>query len=334
MNPLISVTEARNLGLAVLAAVNAPPAAAGEVIDSLLLAELDGIPSHGFSRLPFYADQALSGKIRTDTVPSITEPAPGVVLVDACNGFAFPAITAGLAKAIPKAGTMGVCSLGVKRSHHCGVLGHFVEKIALNGLLGLGFTNSPAAMAPWGGTKAVFGTNPIAFACPRPQDDPIVVDLSLSKVARGKVMLAKQRGDSIPPDWAFDREGKPTTDPAAALQGAMAPLGEAKGAALALMVEILSATLTGSNHASEAGSFFSAEGPPPGIGQFFLLISPQPFGSGFFTRLESLCAEIVEQDNVRLPGTRRRELRENRKREGIRLPDELLADLRRRAGSL
>ena len=333
MTMALPVKELRELGLAVFAAAGVSAENAEQVVEALVEAELEGIGSHGFSRIPAYADQALSGKVNGTAKPMVSRPKPSVVMVDACNGFAFPAINAGIQAAKEQAAAQGMCGLGITRSHHCGVLGQFVEKIAESGLIGIAFANSPAAMAPWGGSSACFGTNPIAFGCPRKDAPPLVIDLSLSKVARGKIMVAKQRGESIPEGWALDPQGKPTTDPAAALAGTMIPLGDAKGAALALMVEILAATLTGANHANEASSFFDATGPAPGVGQFFIVIDPQPFNAQFSQRLEVLCHSILDQGNTRLPGARRIEQRKKRLEEGVTLPDALLADLRKRAAS-
>ena len=130
----------------------------------------------------------------------------------------------------------GIAAASIFRSHHFGQAGYHAERLAGNGLVALVFGNSPKAIAPWGGSKGIFGTNPIAFAAPRTNNPPLLIDLSLSKVARGKVMVAQQRGESIPDDWALDENGQPTTDPGAALQGTMLPMGGAKGAALVLMV--------------------------------------------------------------------------------------------------
>jgi (2R)-3-sulfolactate dehydrogenase (NADP+) len=199
--------------------------------------------------------------------------------------------------------------------------------------MALGFSNSPAAIAPWGGNKGSFGTNPIAFACPRAGQPPLVIDLSLSTVARGKIMLAAQRGETIPDDWAQDAQGRPTTDPRAALAGTMQPLGGAKGAALALMVEILTASLTGANPAFRASSFFETEGPPPGVGQLFLVFDPRRFNPDFDHAVAELLAHVLDQDGTRLPGSLRLQCRERSRREGILLPATLLADLRRRVGS-
>uniref|UniRef100_UPI00351912D6 Ldh family oxidoreductase n=1 Tax=Cognatishimia sp. TaxID=2211648 RepID=UPI00351912D6 len=164
--------------------------------------------------------------------------------------------------------------------------------------------NTPKAMAPWGAKEAMFGTNPIAFAVPRTDDAPMVIDLSLSKVARGKVMHARKSGTSIPDDWAFDNEGNPTTDPEAALSGTMAPIGDAKGTALALMVEILAATLTGANRSTEMTSFFTADGPSTKAGQFLMALKPHD-ASGFAQRLEPLLSDIAALEGARLPGARR-----------------------------
>ena len=326
---LLDVKALRTLGMGVFRAVDAPEHVTACVTDALVLAELDGMPSHGFSRIPFYADQARSGKVAVKAEPMLTYPAPAVVRVDAAHNFAFPAIEAGLAQAMPRCREYGVSLLGVTRSHHCGVAGHFVERVAEQGLMALAFSNTPAAMAPWNGCKASFGTNPLAFGCPR-KPFPLVLDMSLSKVARGKIMNARQKGQSIPEGWALDAKGRPTTDAASALAGTMIPFGDAKGAALALMVEVLAATLNGAHHAFEASSFFEAEGPAPGIGQTFILLDPLRLNPSFPATLESLCAHILGQEGTRLPGERRMRLREENSKRGVELPDALYEELRRR----
>jgi (2R)-3-sulfolactate dehydrogenase (NADP+) len=194
-------------------------------------------------------------------------------------------------------------------------------------LVALFFANGPAAMAPWGGKTAVFGTNPIAFACPLPRREPIVVDLSLSKVARGNVMAAAKKGEPIPEGWALDVDGRPTTDANAALAGTMVPLGDAKGTALALMVELIAAGLTGSNFAAEASSYFDAEGPPSMTGQFIIALDPAVFASGV-ERFAVLARSIEEQQGARLPGMRRYALRKRAEAEGLTVRDALLAELK------
>ena len=174
----------------------------------------------------------------------------------------------------------------------------------------------------------MFGTNPIAFACPLPGRPPIVVDLSLSKVARGNILAAKQKGEPIPDGWALDADGQPTTDPDAALKGTMVPLGDAKGTALALMVELLAAGLTGANFAGEASSFLDAEGPPPGTGQLIIAFDPAAFAGGEApSRFAALAAMIEDQAGARLPGSRRIAARRKAAAEGLSVSDALLAEI-------
>ena len=199
-----------------------------------------------------------------------------------------------------------------------GVAGWHVERLAQQGTIGWIVGNSPAAISPFGGSKPIFGTNPIAFAAPRLVAQPLVIDLSLSKVARGKVMVAAQEGNVIPEDWGLDKYGQPTTDPNAVLDGSMLPMGGAKGAALVLMVEILSAALSGANFGFEATSFFEAEGEPPAVGQTIVCIDPDVFSGGHFTeRLEVLLDELLDQEGTRLPGSKRLNLREQAATHGI-----------------
>jgi len=301
-----NVTRAESLACQALKAAGVSSDNAQSVVSALIAAEIDGIPSHGLSRVPYYADQAASGKVKGDVEPRLTEH--GVVInVDAGEGFAFPAIDKGLGPLTSRARESGLAALSVGNSHHFGVAGHHVEAIARHGLVALGFGNSPAAIAPWGGKDPLFGTNPIAFASPREGKDPLVVDLSVSKIARGKVMMAQNRGETIPDDWALDADGQPTTDATAAMAGSIRPIGDAKGSSLALMVELLTAGLSGSAFGYEASSLFTADGEPPRLGQCFLAIDPSFFGAGaaFSERVEAILSAMLAQEGVRLPGERR-----------------------------
>src|SRR6185503_8215077 len=270
--PTLSLAEAEDLVAGALERSRTSKDNARAVAKALVLAEADGIKTHGLLRTAFYAAQAKATKVDGLAEPSAKKPRPGVVVIDANNGFAYPAINVAL-DLLPKlTADTGIAAAGIGRSHHGGVAGHHAERLADAGLVALFFANGPAAMAPWGGRTAVFGTNPIAFACPLPGRQPIVVDLSLSKVARGNVMAAAKKGEPIPEGWALDVDGKPTTDANAALAGTMVPLGDAKGTALALMVELIAAGLTGSNFAAEASSYFDAEGAPSMTGQFIIAL--------------------------------------------------------------
>ena len=331
--PRKHLDELRDLGVRVLTGARTLPENAASVVEALIRAESDGIASHGLSRLPAYADQAELGKVDGFAMPELTETGNAAVRVDAKNGFAYPAVRIGLERVTDMVLVAGCAAVAIGSSHHAGVIGHHVESVAEHGFTAMGFTNSPAAIAPAGGGRAVFGTNPIAFACPRVGAAPIVIDTSLSRVARGRIKLAADRGEPIPNNWAVDREGNPTTDAIAAMQGAMLPIGGPKGSALVLMVELLTAAMTGSNAGFQASSFFDAEGPPPAIGKFFVVFDPDAFsGGGFNKGVEELVSAIGGQSGTRLPGERRLELRERAEKDGVEIAEDLWKELQQRAG--
>jgi (2R)-3-sulfolactate dehydrogenase (NADP+) len=330
----IALKDAEALAFQALAASRIAPHIALSVAQALVAAEADGLASHGLLRLPYYADQALAGKVDGFAEPTLERPAASLARIDAHDGFAFPAITLALSEGTSIARESGIAAVGIGNSHHSGVMGFHVEAAAAQGFLALAFTNSQAAIAPWGGKTALFGTNPIAFATPRRSGLPVVIDLSVSKVARGKVMVARSKGEPIPLGWALDVEGNPTTDADAAMAGTMVPVGDAKGACLALMVEILAAGLTGANFSYQTSSMFDIKGPPPHLGQLFIVIDPQRLGGeDFLDRIDSLASAILAQPGTRLPGDNRLIARHKAQSQGLELPDSLIADLERRATS-
>lgn len=278
---------------------------------SIAAAEADGLRSHGLMRLSSYCEHAAIGKVDGHAVPTVVHARPAAWIADARDRFAHPAIEAGFEALVPGAKAQGIALLAVTNPYNCGVVGHHVERLASHGLVALAFANTPAAIAPWGRSQPLFGTNPLAFAAPRAAGPPLVVDQSSSVVARGEVMLAGARGEPIPSGWALDRDGAPTTDPGAALAGSMLPTGGHKGAGLALIVEILAAALTGANFSFEASSFANAEGGPPRTGQFFVAVDPRAILGGVFAeRVERLIETMTAPADVRVPGARRIEARE------------------------
>ena len=328
MSRRVTLEELRNLVVRALVAHNTSEANAADVAEALVAAEADGQRGHGLSRVASYAAQARSGKVDGHASPVVERPSGAALRIDAAGGFAYPAIKAAVEQLPGIAAEHGIAIAGVTRSHHCGAVGHHVEQLAKRGMIGLFFSNTPEAIAPWGGNRALFGTNPIAFAAPREEHDPVVIDLSLSKVARGKIKVAAQKGEPIPEGWALDAEGNPTTDARAAAEGTMLPMGDAKGSALVLMVEILAAALTGSHFGFEASSFFKAEGPSPGIGQTLIAIAPGPLSKqAFGDRLEVLLEAILEQPGTRLPGARRFQIRREALEHGIELDPSEYQDL-------
>ncbi|MBT7649022.1 MAG: Ldh family oxidoreductase, partial [Rhodospirillaceae bacterium] len=200
----LSLAEVADLTRRVLIACGTGPANAESVVDSVVAAEADGIHSHGLARLPTYAEHVLCGKVDGKAQPGLSLPRPGAVVVDAACGFAHPAIDLGLASLVEAARDCGVAAMTVTNSYNCGVAGYHVERIAQQGMLALGFVNAPAAIAPWGGKKGVFGTDPIAIGCPRGDLPPLVLDQSSSVIAKSEVMVHAQKGEPIPEGWAFD----------------------------------------------------------------------------------------------------------------------------------
>lgn len=301
---------------------------AGSVARALLAAEFAGQNGHGLRRVAAYSAQARAGKVDGFATPVSEQFRPGALSIDAGNGFAYPAMDLALEWLPDAARSQGIAIAGIRRSHHCGVAGVIVEALAEQGVAALMVANAPAAMAPWGGRRALFGTDPIAFAAPLDGQDPVVVDISLSKVARGKIMAAAQKGDAIPEGWALDPDGQPTTDAKAAMAGTMIPLGDAKGTALALMVELLCAGLTGANYAWQASSFFDDKGDPPGTGQAIIAIDPDAFGPGGSDRMAMMADMVAGTEGARLPGRRRQQIRADYLANGIPVDIALADDIR------
>lgn len=334
MTGRVSLAAAYELAEAALTASGAAGTVAASVARALVAAEADGHAGHGLSRVASYAAQVRAGKVDGQARPRAIHPRPALLAVDAAHGFAYPAFDLVTGMLPPLCRQQGVAAATIGRSHHCGVAGHHVEHLAKEGLVALLFANTPAAMAPVGGRRQLFGTNPIAFAAPLGGDvPPLVIDLSLSAVARGRIVAARQRGQSIPPGWAVDEDGQPTTDPAAALRGAMLPVGGTKGAVLALMVEILAAGLTGANFAFEASSFLDDQGPPPGTGQLVLAIDIEALGgAAVLERIALLAGAIEDEPGARLPGRSRLARRAEAAAEGLALAPALVEELQRLGG--
>ncbi|MEO8487270.1 MAG: Ldh family oxidoreductase [Betaproteobacteria bacterium] len=292
---------------------------------ALVDADAQGLASHGLSRITQYTAHLRNGRADGSAVPRILNERGGAVLVDAGCGLAFPACAFAVDEAIRRARAHGVAFAAVTNSHHFGVAAWHLRPVAEAGMVGLAMGNSPSAMPAAGGRHPIFGTNPIAAVFPRRDAPPLVVDLSLSEVARGKLMVAAREGRAIPEGWALDRDGRPTTDPRAGLEGSMLPVGGAKGAVLALVVELLVTSLTGAAIGFEASSFFVDEGNRPRLGQAFLVIDPAALAgrATYLARVEALVGEMLSDPGVRLPGARREALAAKARQQGIEIPEAL-----------
>jgi (2R)-3-sulfolactate dehydrogenase (NADP+) len=326
----IAVDELTKLAKESLRRAGASPSNAAITARALVDADSRGLSGHGVSRVPLYAAHLRNGRVEGHVEPRILHQRGGACLIDAADGLAFPACALAVSEAIRRAREFGVSIAGVANSHHCGALAHHLHAVGEAKLVGLAFSNSPAAMPAWQGGKPIFGTNPIAAIFPRRSEAPIVIDLSLSEVARGKIMVAAREGKPIPRGWAVDKAGNPTTDAKAALEGMMLPTGGVKGAMLATIVELLCVALTGSHFGFEADSFLTEEGERPRIGQSFLVIDPGALAGNdvYASRVETLLGMMLSDPEVRIPGYRRDALAATAARDGIDVPDKLLEELR------
>ncbi|MEF2071992.1 Ldh family oxidoreductase [Consotaella aegiceratis] len=298
--------------------------------DNCATAERDGSKSHGLFRMPGYVTTLRSGWVDGHAVPVVEDAAAGFVRADAMNGFTQVALAKARPLLIEKARQTGIAALAIRQSHHLGALWPDVEPFAREGFVALSVVNSFGCVVPHGGTKPVFGTNPIAFAAPRADDDPLVFDQAASAIANGDVQVAARDGHALPPNSGVDRHGKPTTDPRAVLDGgALLPFGGHKGASLAMMVEILSAALTGGQFSFEVDWSDHPGAVTPKTGQLVILIDPRRgAGESFAARLEILIERIREAGQERLPGDRRYALRREAMALGVPVAADLMADLR------
>jgi len=323
----LSVAAAEALVVRALTASGASEGNARATARALVAAEVDGQAGHGLSRVASYAAQLRAGKIDGQAVPSLVRRRPATLCIDAHAGLAYPALDLAV-QALPDiARDTGLAAAGLRASHHIGQAGYTAERLADAGCVALVCSNTPRAMAFHGGVRAMLGTNPLAFAAPLTGRAPLVIDMALTQVARSRVVAAQRAGRPIPGDWAMDAAGQPTTDPSAALAGSLAPVGGAKGAALALMVEILCGALAGGHYGWEASSFLDAQGGPPGVGQLLLAFDTAAFGDTFTARMDELLAVMRAEPGVRLPGDRRLGGRAAAAAQGLLLEPALLAQL-------
>ena len=323
MDTELSQDQALDLAIKILTSSGATEENALPLAKGIIQAELDGIKSHGFHYLPIYCLHLSCNKVKGDARPKTNHKSNVALSVNADNGFAHRAISIGFKDLIPAAKENGIASLGISNSYNCGVLGYHTKKIAEEKLIGIGFTNAPASIAPLGGIKPVIGTNPFSVAINNQGSVKILIDQSASVTAKSEIAVRAKSGESIPTGWAFGPDGKDTTDPSIALKGTMAPSGGYKGFGVGLFVEIMAACLTGSNLGIEASSFADNTGGPPGTGQFFIAINPDKFSDGFENKISSLVNAVETQEGTRIPGSKRMNNAELNSNAAITIKEEL-----------
>lgn len=301
---------------------------ASATAQALVAADMEGLSGHGVSRIALYCEHLRQGRADGKAQAKLIREKGAAALVDAGGGLAYEAAAMAAAEAISRARRYGIAFSGVTNSHHFGAAAFHLAPVAEAGLVGLAFTNSPPAINAWGGKKPFFGTNPIAAAFPRKSAAPIVVDLSLTEVVRGKIMLHAKEGKPIPLGWALDAQGKPTTNPWDALTGSLAAIGGVKGTMLALMVELLCVGLTGAAFSFENDSYFEP-GNKPRIGHAIVAIDPDALAGAdsYYGRIEVLIEQMLADEGVRLPGARRYLAAAKARAEGVEISETLLKEL-------
>lgn len=328
--PVITVEDAREIARGALTAHGCDAANAAAVADTIARAERDGAASHGLFRLPGYIASLDSGKVNGASRPRVSSRAPSVLHVDGDGGYAPVAhqVLAGPLAEAAKA--QGVALAAVTNTHHFSALWAEVELLAGQGVAAMACVSFKPALPPAGGVRPLYGTNPMAFAWPRPGAEPVVFDQASAVMARGEVMIAARDGHALPPGAGIGPDGQPTTDPGEVLKGALLPFGGYKGASLAMMIELLAGPLLGESLSVEAAETDQADGGPPRGGEFILAIDPGRArgDTGWAAHAERLFTEIAAQEGARLPGAGRAARRAKIAAQGIEIAEDRLASLK------
>jgi delta1-piperideine-2-carboxylate reductase len=327
----LSIDHARRLAIRCLKANGCDEANAVAVSDTIIAAESDICASHGLFRLPGYVASLRSGKVNGKAHPTSHDLARGVVRVDGDGGFAPVAQAYGRALLVDRARSSGIAALSLVNTYHFGAVWVEVEPLVREGLCIFAFTSYLPSVAPAGGIRPLFGTNPMAFGWPRRGAPPLIFDQASAALARGEILIAARDGHQVGVGVGIDHDGNPTTDPKSILNGAILPFGGYKGSAIAMMIELLAGPLIGENLSFEAADGDNRDGGPPRGGELMLALDPAMFGDaeGFSSHAERLFERMLQQPGVRLPSSRRYANREKTKTEGIQvsgpLHDEILA---------
>ena len=308
----LSLDEIYQLAKAVMLANGCDTANAEALADIVSRAERDGSHSHGLFRLPGYVKALRSGKVDGKAKPTVKHITPAVIQVDGHGCFAPLAQAVGLPVLAEATQKIGIAALSLVGVHHFAALWPETEYLADRGLVGIACTAYMPMVAPAGTKQALFGTNPISFAWPRPGHSPIVYDMATAAMAMGDVQIAARDGRDVPMGTGLDADGNLTTDPAAIAKGVLLPFGGYKGSAIALMVELLAAGMTGEQFSFEARATDNGDGGPPRGGEMVIGMAPEIIaGDGWQTHVEGFVEKLTALDGIRLPGERRHKNRQD-----------------------
>jgi delta1-piperideine-2-carboxylate reductase len=315
----MSLDEAYDLALKCLAANGCDQSNSVAVADTIIAAERDGCASHGLFRLPGHVASLRSGKVNGAAKPFCERLASGVVRVQGDRGFAPTAQRVGIPELVRTARGQGVAALALVNIFHFSALWVEIEAIAEQGVCAFALTSYLPAVAPAGGVRPLFGTNPLAFGWPRKNQPPLVFDQASAARAKGEVMIAARDGHLLPDGVGIDKDGRPTRDPKAVLDGAILPFGGYKGSAIALMIELLAGPLMGEGLSFETAETDNRDGGPPRGGELIIAIDPGRFGDpdNYLAHGERLFERMLTEEGVRLPGARRQAQRARTAKDGI-----------------
>jgi LDH2 family malate/lactate/ureidoglycolate dehydrogenase len=334
----IQANSLRDFAAAVYASIGMPEADARLAADTLVRADLWGHQSHGVMRLSWYAARIRSGVCRAVAQPEFVSDFGALAVIDGGDAMGQVLTARAMKEAIRRAKLHGIGAVGLRNSNHFGTAMYFTLMAPPEGCIAFLSTNASPAMAPWGGRVKTVGTNPWSWAAPAGSYSPMALDIANTGVARGKVYLAKQKGQPIPEGWAINARGVPTTDPTEAIEGIILPMGQHKGYAIAVMMDMLSGVATGSAFGSRVHGPYQSE-YRSSAGQFMIAINieaMQPLAD-FNARMEQMISELKSVplaqgfDEVVYPGELEARNHETNSRLGIKLPEDTMADLRKLA---
>lgn len=327
----LTLEQARELAQDILRSNGFSEAHVQAVTATVLAGERDGCASHGLYRLLGCVSSLKAGKVVADAEPEVIDQAPALVRVDAKGGFSQLAFQAGLPVLVEKARHCAIAALAINRCVHFSALWVEIEALTEAGLVAFAFTPSHAWVAPAGGSKPVFGTNPIAFGWPRAGHNPFIFDFATSAIARGEIELHRRAGKPIPLGWGIDQHGQPSTDAEAVMNGAMLTFGGHKGSALAAMVELIAGPLIGDLTSAESLTYDAGSKSSPYHGELIVVIDPRRFlgdaTDEHLARAEAMF-EGIQGQGARLPSQRRYEARARSAEQGVQIPQALYDDLK------
>lgn len=323
---MIKLDALKDIAVRILRNRGVSEAVAGMVADVLVDADARGVVTHGLTRLPVYVERMRAGLIDPDAHPEPIIDHGALLVLDGGNGFGAVAGIEAADLAIERAREFGCAWVTVRRSNHLSMLGYYTRRMAAAGMAAIAFTNAGPAMAAWGGRRPVVGTNPISMAVP----GPVVADMAVTTVARGKIRRAQSERKRIPEGWAFDRDGNATTDPDRAMEGTVAPMGAHKGYCLSVMIDVMSGVLGGGSFATGVRTATDHEGP---AGVCFTLIAADagkfPDAAGFADRVQAFrgVVESSGEGEILLPGDPEDRRLAAATRDGLDLPEDVMQKL-------